>query len=80
MIDSFHWEGTNAEVSSVFIRCFKAILLGPDRFLSIPLWMRSIPTALLLDVGRHFSISSIVIGSFNTHGVFGVKLLVITSS
>ena len=80
MIDSFHWEGTNAEVSSVFIRSFRAILLGPDRFLSIPLWMRSVPTALLLDVGRQFSISSIVIGSFKIHGEIDVELLVITSS
>lgn len=79
-IDSFHFAGTAPFVSSTFSRCWIDFLLVSERFLNILLCTRSVPTALLFDLGRLLLISSIVIGSFRGFGASDWACMVIASS
>jgi len=63
IIDCFHWGGTKEFFRRRLNRWWRWVLFSGVRFFNIMLLMRSVPTALLLDLGRHRSISAGVMGS-----------------
>lgn len=65
----FHSVGTKAFLRSVSNRCLRQSWFSAERFFTIRLSTRSMPTALLFDFGRHFVISSADMGSLCMLGV-----------